>query len=545
MTGSSERMTGGQALVEVLRRNGVDRVFCVPGESFLPVLDALFDADDIDLVVCRQEGAAAMMAEAHGKLTGRPGVLFVTRGPGSANAMSGLHVAAQDSTPLLVFVGQVPTGFVEREAWQEIDPRGWFGAVAKWAAQVQDTARLAEYVSRAFHTATAGRPGPVVLGLPEDVLAETAVMPDLAPARAPRQHPARQDMERLADMLGSAERPLAVLGGSGWSREARRQVADFAERHALPVATAFRRQDRIDNRSPVYAGEAGLGMNPRLAERIREADLLLAIGTRLGDIATGHYGLVSVPRPRQRLIHVHSDPEEPGRVYQPDLALCAGIGPFAETLAELAPGAASADRQAWLEAARADYLEWSTPTTLPGPLQLGEIVAWLGRELPDNAVVSNGAGNYTLWVQRFYPFRGYPNQLAPTSGSMGYGLPAAIAAKLEDPDRIAVCFAGDGCLQMTGQELATAVQYGADVIVIVVNNGSYGSIRMHQERQYPGRRYGTDLVNPDFIALAQAYGIDGYRVQATEEFPDAFRQAVGNARPALIELKLDAAILRP
>ncbi|MHB0777121.1 thiamine pyrophosphate-binding protein [Halomonas sp. WWR20] len=539
------RLDGGQAIVELLRRNGVDRVFTVPGESFLPVLDALHDAPDIALVVCRQEGGASMMAEAYAKTTGRPGVCFVTRGPGSANALAGLHVAAQDSTPLLVFVGQVPRGFQQREAWQEVDVAALFGSVAKWATDIQDAARLPEYLSRAFSTARSGRQGPVVLGLPEDLLYERLEPVALSPAPINQGYPAPQAMTQLQRMLDKAQRPLAIFGGSGWNAECRAQLQVFAEAHALPVATAFRRQDRFDNSHPNYAGDAGLGMNPGLARLIEEADLLIAIGTRLGDITTRHYELVDVPKPRQSLIHIHPDPQEPGRVRVPELAICASVEGFAETAAGLEPVETAAERQAWLTQVRETREAWQKPTNLPGSLQLGEIVAWLGDRLPADAVISNGAGNYTLWVHRFYPFRGWGSQLAPTSGSMGYGLPAAIAAKLANPQRPAVCFAGDGCFQMTCQELATAMQYGANVIVIVVNNGSYGSIRMHQDKHYPGRRYGTDLVNPDMVALARAYGAGAARVEHTEQFAETFEQALAADRPFLVELVMDPAILKP
>lgn len=539
------RPDGGQAIVELLRRNGVDRVFTVPGESFLPVLDALHDAPDIALVVCRQEGGASMMAEAYAKTTGRPGVCFVTRGPGSANALAGLHVAAQDSTPLLVFVGQVPRAFREREAWQEVDVRALFGSVAKWATDIQDAARLPEYLSRAFSTARSGRQGPVVLGLPEDLLYERIEPIEIGPAPISQGYPAPQAMARLRELLAQARRPLAIFGGSGWSAKSRVQLQAFAMAQGLPVATAFRRQDRFDNSHPNYAGDAGLGMSPGLAKMIGEADLLIAAGTRLGDITTRHYELVDVPKPRQQLIHIHPDPQEPGRVRVPDLAICAAVEGFAEAAAGLDPVDISGERQTWLARARETRETWQQPTELPGPLQLGEIVAWLGRRLPPEAVISNGAGNYTLWVHRFYTYRGWGSQLAPTSGSMGYGLPAAIAAKLAQPSRPAVCFAGDGCFQMTCQELATAVQYGANVIVIVVNNGSYGSIRMHQDKHYPGRRYGTDLINPDMVALARAYGAGGARVERTEEFAEAFEKALAADRPFLIELVMDPAILRP
>ncbi|QGZ30984.1 thiamine pyrophosphate-binding protein [Stutzerimonas stutzeri] len=539
------RPDAGQAIVELLRRNGVDRVFTVPGESFLPVLDALHDAPDIALVVCRQEGGASMMAEAYAKTTGRPGVCFVTRGPGSANALAGLHVAAQDSTPLLVFVGQVPRGFREREAWQEVDVGALFGSVAKWATDIQDAARLPEYLSRAFTTACSGRQGPVVLGLPEDLLYARIEPIDIGPAPNCQGYPSPQAMSRLRALLANARRPLAIFGGSGWTAECRARLQAFAEAQGLPVATAFRRQDRFDNTHPNYAGDAGLGMNPGLAGLIEEADLLIAVGTRLGDIATGHYTLVDVPKPRQTLVHIHPDPQEPGRVRVPDLAICAAVQDFAEAVSTLPPADTDSERQAWLSRARENREAWQQPTELPGPVQLGEIVAWLGRRLPPEAVISNGAGNYTLWVHRFYPFRGWGSQLAPTSGSMGYGLPAAIAAKLARPSRPAVCFAGDGCFQMTCQELATAMQYRANIIVIVVNNGSYGSIRMHQDKHYPGRRYGTDLVNPDMVALAQAYGAGAVRVDRTEAFADAFEQALAADRPFLIELVMDPAILRP
>ncbi|MBK3866576.1 thiamine pyrophosphate-binding protein [Pseudomonas stutzeri] len=543
---ADKRSDGGQAIVELLRRNGVDRVFTVPGESFLPVLDALHDAPDIALVVCRQEGGASMMAEAYAKTTGRPGVCFVTRGPGSANALAGLHVAAQDSTPLLVFVGQVPRGFQQREAWQEVDVGALFGSVAKWAADIQDAGRLPELLSRAFTTARSGRQGPVVLGLPEDLLFETVDPLPLAPAPVNQGYPAPSAMAQLQQMVHEAQRPLAIFGGSGWSADCRQQLQRFAEAQGLPVATAFRRQDRFDNQHPNYAGDAGLGMNPALATMIQEADLLIAVGTRLGDITTRHYELVDAPQPQQRLIHIHPDAQEPGRVYRPDLALCASVANFAEAAAELAaPPIRTDERQTWLTRAREIRQAWQQPTALPGPLQLGEIVAWIGDRLPADAVISNGAGNYTLWVHRFYPFREWGSQLAPTSGSMGYGLPAAIAAKLAEPSRPAVCFAGDGCFQMTCQELATAVQYAANIIVIVVNNGSYGSIRMHQDKHYPGRRYGTDLVNPDMVALARAYGAAAARVERTEQFAEVFEQALASDRPFLIEVMIDPAILRP
>lgn len=542
---NNKTVTGGEMIVEMLRRNGVDRVFTVPGESFLPVLDALHDAPDIQLVVCRQEGGASMMAEAYAKITGRPGVCFVTRGPGSANALAGLHVASQDSTPLLVFVGQVPRSFQQREAWQEVNIQALFGSVSKWAVDIQETERLPEYLGRAFATAQSGRMGPVVMGLPEDLLYHTIDLIDVPESSIANGYPAPLDIERVGEMLDKASRPVMILGGSGWTVHCRNVLEKFAERHSLPVVTGFRRQDRFNNSHPNYAGDASLGMNPEMATLISEADLVLAVGTRLGDITTRHYELLSAPRAHQQLIHVHPAPEEHGRVYQAGLAICASVAGFAEAVGSMSPATVSTGRKEWLTRANQSFVDWHRATEIPGPLQLGQIVKWLGDRLPEDAVISNGAGNYTLWVHRFYPFRALGSQLAPTSGSMGYGLPAAIAAKLAKPQRAAVCFAGDGCFQMTCQELATAVQYGTNVIVIVVNNGSYGSIRMHQEKQYPGRRHGTDLINPDMVALAKAYGAGALRVERTEEFAEAFEQALAAQRPFLIELTMTPEILRP
>ena len=545
MFDNKKTFTGGEVIVETLRRNGVDRVFTVPGESFLPVLDALHDAPDIQLVVCRQEGGASMMAEAYAKTTGRPGVCFVTRGPGSANALAGLHVASQDSTPLIVFVGQVPRSFQQREAWQEVDIHTLFGSISKWAVDIQETARLPEYLGRAFATAQSGRMGAVVMGLPEDLLYHAIEPVDISVSHPANGYPAPCDVDRLAQLLREANRPVMILGGSGWTADCKQSLEQFAERHALPVVTGFRRQDRFDNTHPNYAGDASLGMNPEVAKLVSGADLVLAVGTRLGDITTRHYELLTVPTAQQRLVHVHPAPEEHGRVYQAQLSMCTDVAGFAQAVASLSPEALSEERQDWLAQAHRSFIEWHRPTKLPGQLQLGEIVKWLGARLPEEAVISNGAGNYTLWVHRFYPFRALGSQLAPTSGSMGYGLPAAIAAKLARPERAAVCFAGDGCFQMTSQELATAVQYGANVIVIVVNNGSYGSIRMHQEKQYPGRRHGTDLINPDMVALAKAYGAGALRVERTEDFAAAFNQALDAQRPFLIELIIAPEILRP
>lgn len=545
MSEQHQARTGGQILVDALRIHGTDTAFCVPGESFLAALDALHDArQDIRLVVCRQEGGAAHMAEAHGKLTGRPGVCFVTRGPGATNASIGIHTARQDSTPLIVFVGQVARDAMGREAWQEIDYRHMFGHIAKWVDQIDSAARIPEYVSRAFHVATSGRPGPVVLALPEDMLQERAEAADCPPYRRAQAAPLPADMQQLAAMIDRAERPLMLLGGGGWTHRASEDIAAFAARFDLPVACAFRRQDLIDNCCDHYVGEAGLGMDPRLAGRIRQADLIIAVGPRLGETTTGGYALLDIPRPAQSLAHVHADPEELGRVYRPDLAINAGMEPFAAA-AQALPAPSAVGWGTWTRQARADYLDNLRPGDMPGPVDLGKIMAFLRERLPSDAIVSNGAGNYTLWVQRFYQYRGLRTQLAPTSGTMGYGLPAAIAAKLAHPGRMAVCFAGDGCFLMSGQELATAVQYGLDILVIVVNNGMYGSIRMHQERHYPGRVCGTDLVNPDFAQLARAYGAHGETVERTDDFPAAFERAAAAGRPALIELRISQEALSP
>lgn len=541
-----EPRQGGQIIVDLLARNGLTRVFSVPGESFLPVLDALYDTPGIELVVCRQEGGATMMAEAYAKSSGRPGACFVTRGPGAANAVSGVHVAAQGSTPLLLFVGQIPRGYRDREAWQEVDLRALFSPLAKWVAEVDDVGRLAEYVNRALHVATSGRPGPVVLVLPEDVLYEKAPVPDLLPWQATQAYPRLADLETLQAYIGEAQRPLALVGGGGWGESVQRAVQEFALRHGLPVACTFRQQDYIDNTHPNYAGHAGLGMNPALAQRIGDADLLLVIGDRLNDTATRRYTLVDIPRPRQQLVHVHPDPEEPGRVYQPDLAICAGSQALAETLTALpAVPSPSAARQRWVEAAHNDYLAWSEPSEATHGRELADIVAWLARELPPDAVITNGAGNYSLWLHRFYRYRHYGAQLAPTSGSMGYGLPAAIAAKLAHPERTVVCFAGDGCLLMTSQELATIAHYGLKVVIVVVNNRLYGSIRMHQERHYPGRVSGTDLTNPDLMTFARSFGLDSHRVADADAFRKAFGQAQQSERSTLIEVALDPETLMP
>jgi acetolactate synthase-1/2/3 large subunit len=541
---AAKRRRGAEILVEQLRLHGVDRVFAVPGESYLAVLDALYDTRDIELIVGRQEGGTAMMAEAHGKLTGRPGICFVTRAPGATSASAGVHVAFQDSTPMILFIGQVARGTTEREAFQEIDYRRMYGPLAKWVAEIDDAARIPELVGRAFYTATAGRPGPVVLSLPEDMLSDLVAASDAAPHRPVQAHPGPEDMDRLQTLLNRAERPFMILGGGGWDAGACADIAAFAESQILPAGVSFRCQDYFDNTHPNYAGHVGLAVDAKLTRRIRESDLLLVVGARLGEITTAGYTLIEPPRPAQSLVHVHPGAEELGRVYQPELAINAGMAAFAAAARKLAPDV-PAGRRARVEAAHADYLEQTLPVDNPGALQLSRIVAWLRDRLPPEAIITNGAGNYTVWVHRFYQFRRYRSQLAPTSGSMGYGLPAAVAAKAAHPERPVVCFAGDGCFLMHGQELATAVKYGLGIVVLVVNNAMYGTIRLHQEKEYPARVSGTDLVNPDFAAYARAFGAHGEVVERTEDFAPAFERALAAGAPALVELRVDPEALTP
>lgn len=533
---------GGQILVQALRANGVTRVFSVPGESFLAALDGLVDSG-IRNIVCRHEGGAAMMAEATGKLTGRPGVAFVTRGPGATNASAGVHVARQDSTPMILFVGQIARGDQDREAFQEVDYRAMFAPLAKWVAQIDATDRIAEYVARAFHVAMSGRPSPVVLALPEDMLSGQADIPDLAPAPAPLSYVAPQSVQAVADALATARRPLVVAGGSQWSQDAAEDLARFAATWDLPVAVPFRRQDRMDNRLPHYVGDLGVGMNPALAAALREADVILSLGSRLGDTLTGGYSAMDPVRPRARVIMVHPDPDQLGTLWRADPGLVADPRRVVAALADLpAPTTRWSD---WRARLRASYDDWQIPRPTPGALRLEQVVGWLAQNLPANAIVTNGAGNYASFLHRYYRWRCHGTQLAPTSGSMGYGLPAAIAASLTHPDRTVVCLAGDGCLQMTVNELSTAAQYGATPIVIVANNGRYGTIRMHQERHYPGRVSGTDLFNPDLPDLVRAYGGHGELVERDEDFAPAFERARLSGRLSVIELRLDPEALTP
>ena len=548
---AATKVTGGEILMQALRRQGVDRVYCVPGESYLPVLDALHDMSDIAVVSARHEGAAANMAEADGKLTGRPGICFVTRGPGAAHASIGVHTAFQDSTPMILFIGQVARDARDREGFQEVDFRAMFGPLAKWAAEIDDAARIPEYIARAYHVAMSGRAGPVVLSLPEDMLSDTVAAPTYAPLiSAAGAAPRAADLVILAAMLAAAARPLLLVGGSGWTRESCQNLLEFAGRNGLPCVSSFRRQDLIDNRHETYCGHLGLGADAKLTARLKSADLLVAIGSRLGENTTGGYTLLTPPVPQQTLVHIHPDPDELGRVYQPAVSIACGLADFSNGLS-MVDVAGKETRAAWLREAREAYVRFSTAPSLDVTAQsknyvdLAAVVGWLSEHLREDAIVANGAGNYTVWVHRYYRYRRLRTELAPTSGAMGYGFPAAIAAKLRHPDREVVAFAGDGCFLMYPQELATAVQHRANVVTIVVNNGVYGTIRMHQERRYPGRIVATELVNPDFVALARSFGAFGERVETTSAFPGAYRRAVEAGRPAVLELRVDPDQLSP
>jgi acetolactate synthase-1/2/3 large subunit len=535
--------TGARILVDQLVVHGVDTAFCVPGESYIAVLDALRDAP-IRLVVARHEAGAANMAEAYGKLTGRPGICFVTRAPGATHAATGVYTAFQDSTPLILFVGQVPLEHRGREAFQELDYAAAFGPLTKLAIEVEEPEQFPELTARAFQTAVSGRPGPIVVALPEDVLSASADVQDAARFSRARAAASDEDLARARELLSGAERPLIVVGGGGWSAAAAADLQAFAEASVLPVAASFRRQDYIDNTSPSYAGVLTIGHDPSLARRLREADLLLVVGSRLGDIPTRGYTTLQPPRTPQTLVHVHADPEELGRVFQPDLPILAGSAEFLAAARELEPVDGS-HRVEWTESAHADFLASLQHTRGPGELDVGDVMQHLRERLPDDAILTNGAGNYTVWCHRFYSFSRYRTQLAPCSGAMGYGIPAAIAAKVVHPSRTVVCVSGDGDFLMSGHELAAAVQEKLPIVVLVVNNGMYGTIRMHQERLFPGRVVGTDLVNPDFVAWAHAFGAYGELVLRSEDFPDAFGRALAEQRPALLELRVDPEAITP
>ena len=536
--------TAAAALVEQLAINGVKHVFCVPGESFLPVLDALRDSG-ITVTVCRHEGGAAMMAEAIGKTTGRPGICFVTRGPGATNASAGIHIAQQDSTPMIMFVGQVETSVREREAFQELDYRAVFGGMTKWTVEVDDPDRITEFVSRAFYTASSGRPGPVVVALPKDVLSERTSVAN-APAFEPVEtSPGDEEMARLKELLAESKNPLFVLGGSRWSEAARRQIHEFADSTGLPIATSYRRSTLFDPLHPLYAGDLGLGPNPKLVARAKAADLLVLVGGRLGEIPSQGYSLLSSPSPQTRLVHIHPGAEEIGRVYRPHLAIHASPNRFAAALRRLAV----APKPAWREcadSAHSDFLAWTgTATPQPGGVNLGEIMIWLRDNVPTDTILCNGAGNYASWIHRFYRFREFMTHVAPTSASMGYGMPAAIAMQRLHPDRLVLSVNGDGDFLMSGQEFAIAVQYRLPIIVVVCDNGMYGTIRMHQEREFPGRVSATELHNPDFDAYARAFGGFGAVVNNTSDFPAAFRAARESGLPSIIHLKIDPDAILP
>ena len=536
--------TAAEVLVDQLIANGVRHVFCVPGESYLAVLDAFHDRD-ITVTVCRQEGGAAMMAEAVGKATGRPGVCFVTRGPGATNASPGIHIAQQDSTPLIMFAGQVARDVRGREALQELDYHAAFGGMAKWVAEIDDAARVPEIVSRAFYTATSGRPGPVVIALPEDMLRERVVAADAPPFEPVETSPGAADMQKLAQLLSAAERPFVIVGGSRWSPAARESMQRFAERFALPVATSYRRLPLFDPLHPCYAGDLGIGPNPKLVARIKHADLVLLIGGRLGELPSQGYELFDIPGPQTKLVHVHPGAEELGRLYRPHLAIHASPVPFTEAAAAMPPPAAIAWR-AGTQTAHADYLAWTqTPTAQPGGVNLGAVMVWLRDNLPADTILCNGAGNYAAWIHRFYRFRHFATHIAPTSASMGYGMPSAVAMKRLHPERTVISLNGDGDFLMNGQEFATAVQYQLPIVVIVCDNGIYGTIRMHQERDYPGRVSATTLRNPDFAAYARAFGGFGITVERTQDFAAAFQAATASGQPAIVHLKIDPEAITP
>ncbi|HKH34158.1 MAG TPA: thiamine pyrophosphate-binding protein [Beijerinckiaceae bacterium] len=539
--------SGGQILVDQLVVNGVEHVFCVPGESYLAALDALYaQRNSIRYIICRQEGGASNMAEAYGKLTGRPGICFVTRGPGATNASPGLHIARQDSSPMILFVGQVAREMREREAFQELDYRAVFGSIAKWVTEIDDPARVPELVSRAFSVATSGRPGPVVIALPEDMLTETAAVADALRYEQVETHPGLTQMAELQKLLWAAERPVAVLGGSRWSAQAVERFVRFAERFELPVHTSFRRQMLFPSGHPAYAGDLGIGPNPKLLARVKEADLVLLVGGRLSEMPSQSYTLFDIPVPRQKLVHVHPDASELSRVYRPHLAINASPTAFSAALEAVQPPASIV----WggvAEQAHAEFLAWTEPGAVspPGAVQMPQIMAHLREVLPADTIMCNGAGNFAVWVHRFWRFGGYGTQLAPTSGSMGYGVPAAVGAKRLHPDRTIVCFAGDGDFLMNGQEFATAVQYDLPIVVVLLDNGMYGTIRMHQEREYPGRVSATMLKNPDFADYARAFGGHGERIERTADFAPALERALASGKPSILHCLMDPEAITP
>ncbi|MEP1442196.1 MAG: thiamine pyrophosphate-binding protein [Hyphomicrobiales bacterium] len=536
-------ITGGEVLVNCLEAQGVDRVFCVPGESYLAVLDALHGRS-IDVINARHEGGAAMMAEADGKMTGRPGICMVTRGPGATNAAAGVHIAKQDSTPMILFVGQIARDMRGREAFQEVDYRQTFGDLAKWVEEIDRADRIPEILSHAWHIAMSGRPGPVVLALPEDMLRDVVSVDAGPKVHVASPAPNRHEVAHFEELLTQAERPFVILGGSRWNAEDVGTVQKFAERHGLPVGCSFRRQSLFDNQHPNYAGDVGLGINPALKERVANSDLVILLGARFSENPSQSFTLLDFPKPKQKLIHIHSGAEELGRIYAPDLAINATPASFLDATSDIkqrSPSTAASD-------AHAAYHQWTDKTPEPTNTDFadaGKIMEQLRELLPDDTIMANGAGNYAIWLHRFWRYRQYGTQLSPTSGSMGYGLPAAIAGKLRNPEKPVICFAGDGCFQMAGLEFATATQTGAAIIVLVFDNGLYGTIRMHQERDYPNRVSATTLTNPDFALLAKACGGHGELVQKTDEFTAAFQRATDSGLPAIIHIKTNPDVITP
>lgn len=540
---SGNARTGAQILVDQLVKQQVTDIFCIPGESYLAVLDSLHDAK-IRVTVCRQEGGAAMMADTVGRLTGRPGICFVTRGPGATNASAGVHIAQQDSIPMILFVGQIGRDMREREAFQELNYRAVFGTMAKWATEIDDPRRIPEIVSRAFHVAMSGRPGPVVIALPEDMLVEMADVKDAPYVEPVQTAPALSQMAELQKRLWAAKNPVVLAGGTRWDEAAVRSLVRFSERFDVPVAVSLRRQMLFPADHKNFAGDLGIGPNPELVKRFKEADLILAIGARLGEMPSQGYTLLDIPGDGTRLVHVHADAGELGRVYAPAQAIHADPASFCAALEGLQPPNAL-NWEGEAKAANASFQAWTTAKPNAGALQMGEVMTFLRGRVPADAIMTNGAGNYATWLHRFYRFKQFGTQAAPTSGSMGFGLPAAVGAKRRFPERMVVCFAGDGCFMMHGQEFATAVQYDLPIIVVLIDNGMYGTIRMHQEREYPGRVSATALKNPDFAAYARAFGGHGETVRETADFAPAFERAVASGKPAILHCFLDPEVITP
>lgn len=544
---SANARSGGQILADQLKILGADTIYCVPGESFLGFLDGLYEhTDTIKTVTCRHEAGASNMADAYAKMTGKPGIVAVTRGPGATNASNGVHTAFQDSTPMIVLIGQVGRDMMDREAFQEMDYRQVFGQMAKWVAQIEDPARIPEYMSRAWKTALSGRPGPVVLALPEDMQTEMVDAVDIKPAVIQESAPTPASISQLSDLLERAQKPLMLIGGPGWDDECTEKVGALASKLGLPVAASFRCQDYIDNDHPNYVGAVGIAPSPKLRNRIRnEVDLLIVVGSRLGEMTTQGYSLIDIPQPQMTFVHIHPGAEDIGHVYNPDLGIVSSPKAFLEAADNISVTDGKSRWSDWVTIQRADYEAFMAPTEVPGALNMSHVIRHISEEMPKDVVITNGAGNYTVWIHRFHQHHVFRSQLAPTSGSMGYAVPAAIAAKIQDPDREVISIAGDGCFLMTSQELATAKQYGADIIYLVVNNGMYGTIRMHQERHHPDRVIATELHNPDFVAYANSFGISGEKITATSDFPAALERARKADGGYLIELIVDQEALTP